>query len=291
MRILAKLLVGFDSLGHRKSPRYRAVVVCATPAWPIPKKFNVSKLLHIGFPFLAWFAALSLHAADLNIFAAASLADALREIARTYEPASGDKIHLNLAASSTLARQIKEGAPADIFFSADEVKMNDLARAGLIAEDTRVRLLSNTLVIIVNADGGAAINKPADLATPAVGRLALAETQTVPAGIYAREFLQSVGLWEKVRARVVPTENVRACLAAVESGNVDAGIVYKTDALISEKVKIACEVSVADGPRISYPLAVVKDSKNADAARRFVAYLSSGEARALFLRHGFLPVR
>ena len=243
------------------------------------------------FLCLALFAAVSVRAADLNVFAAASLADALKEIVEAYEPAGGDQLHLNLAASSTLARQIKEGAPADIFFSADEAKMDDLAKAGLIAEDTRVSLLSNTLVVVVNADGGAAINQPADLAAPSIGRLALAETQTVPAGIYAREFLQRAALWEKIRGRVVPTENVRACLGAVESGNVDAGIVYKTDALISKKVKIACEISVADGPKISYPLAVVKDSKNVGAARRFVAYLSSVEARVVFIKYGFLPVR
>lgn len=254
---------------------------------------RLRRFMHISSKLLVALILLwsGLPAADLNVFAAASLADALKEIVGRYEPSSGDKVHLNLAASSTLARQIKEGAPADVFFSADEAKMNDLAKAGFIAEDTRVNLLSNTLVIVVNARDGAAVGKPADLATPVVGRLALAETQTVPAGIYAREYLEKAALWEKVLSRVVPTENVRACLAAVESGNVDAGIVYKTDALISKKVKIACEISVADGPKISYPLAVVKDSKNAGAARRFAAYLSSAEARAIFNKYGFSPVR
>lgn len=232
-----------------------------------------------------------LFAADLNVFAAASLSDALREIARSYEPASGDKLVLNLAASSTLARQIKEGAPADVFFSADEAKMDDLAKAGLIVIDSRLSLLSNTLVIVVNAEGGAAITAPADLAKPAIGRVALAEPQTVPAGIYAKEYLQKAGLWKKIVDKIVPTENVRACLAAVESGHVDAGIVYKTDALISKKVKIAYEVAVADGPKISYPLAVMKESKHADAARKLAAYLASAEARAVFVKYGFLPAR
>jgi molybdate transport system substrate-binding protein len=251
----------------------------------------MTKRRSLRLVFLAVLVVLPLRAADLNVFAAASLSDALKEIARLYEPGSGDKLRLNLSASSTLARQIKEGAPADVFFSADEAKMDALAKAGLIATDTRVSLLSNTLVIVVNADGGAAVNKPSDLTASTVGRLALAETQTVPAGIYAKEYLQRAALWEKIRARVVPTENVRACLAAVESGNVDAGIVYKTDALISKKVKIACEISAPDGPKISYPLAIVKDSKNIAAARRFVAYLSSAEARAVFVKYGFLPLR
>lgn len=233
--------------------------------------------------------ALSLHAVELNVFAAASLSDALKEIAKTYEPASGDKLHYNFAASSALARQIKEGAPADVFFSADEAKMDDLAKGNLITADTRVSLLSNTLVIVVNADRGAVIATPGDLANASIGKIALAEPESVPAGIYAREYLQKIDLWKKVSRKVVPTENVRACLSAVEAGNADAGIVYKTDALISKKVKIAYEVTVAEGPRISYPLAVVKDSKNAEAARKFAAHAASPEARAVFVKYGFLP--
>lgn len=234
---------------------------------------------------------LPLRAADLNVYAAASLSDALKELAPAYEASSGDKLVFNLGASSALALQIKNGAPADVFFSADEAKMDDLAKAGFIADDTRRSLLSNTLVIVVNATNGATVSAPADLSAPAIRRLALAETKTVPAGIYAKEWLEKAGLWEKVSARVVPTENVRACLAAVEAGNADAGIVYKTDALISKKVKIAHEVSLTDGPKISYPLAVLKDSKQAAAARKFASYLAGAEARAVFVKFGFLPAR
>lgn len=233
------------------------------------------------------FIAFTVRAADLNVFAAASLSDALREIARTYEPASGDELHFNLAASSTLALQIKQGAPADLFFSADEAKMDDLAKAGLIDPATRRSLLSNTLVIVVNATDGASVTKSTDLAAPAVRRLALAETKTVPAGIYAKQWLERISLWSAVSGKVIPTENVRACLAAVESGNADAGIVYKTDALISKKVKIALEVPVTEGPVISYPLAVVKESKQPEAARKFAAYLAGPAARAVFVKYGF----
>ncbi len=239
--------------------------------------------------FFSALSLLSVHAAELNVLAAASLSDALKEIAKIYEPASGDKLVFNLAASSTLARQIKEGAPADIFFSADEAKMDELAKAGLIEVDSRRSLLSNTLVIVVSIEGGAAISTPADLTKPAVSRIALAEPQTVPAGIYAKEYLQKAGLWKKISDKIVPTENVRACLAAVESGNVDAGIVYKTDALISKKVKVASEVAVTEGPKISYPLAVMKAAKNAEAAHRLATYLASAEARAVFAKYGFLP--
>jgi molybdate transport system substrate-binding protein len=239
---------------------------------------------------LAALFATSLSASDINVFAAASLSEALKEIAGTYQPASGDKLRFNLAASSTLALQLKQGAPADVFVSADEAKMDDVANAGLIVADTRKSLLSNTLVIVVNADNGATVTTPADLAKSTIGRIALAEPQTVPAGVYAKEYLQKIGLWKKIIDKVVPTENVRACLAAVEAGNADAGIVYKTDALISKKVKVAYEVSLQEGPKISYPIAIVKDSKNADGARKFVAYLGSSEARAVFSKYGFITL-
>jgi len=231
----------------------------------------------------------ALSAAEISVFAAASLSDALREIAGRYELVSGDQLRFNLAASSALARQIKEGAPADLFFSADEAKMDELAQAGLLAPGSRVSLLSNTLAIVSSTDGAPAISKPTDLGTAAVKRLALAETQTVPAGIYAKDYLLKIGLWPQVADKIVPTENVRACLAAVEAGNVDAAIVYKTDALISKQVRIAFEVPAAEGPRISYPLAVIKDAKAAEAARKFAAYLGSAEGRAIFAKYGFLP--
>lgn len=128
-----------------------------------------------GFALLC--AALPLRAATLNVYAAASLTDALQEIARAYEPASGDKLVFNLAASSALALQIKNGAPADVFFSADEAKMDDLAKAGLLAGDTRRSLLSNTLVIVVADGGNVALHVPIDLAKPGFGRVALAEPQ------------------------------------------------------------------------------------------------------------------
>ena len=245
---------------------------------------NVRRLVPLAFVALS---AVCLRSAELNVFAAASLSDALREISRTYESSSGDKLRFNLGASSILALQIKQGAPADVFFSADEAKMDDLAKAGLVASDTRRSLLSNTLVIVVNVDAGAVIHRPVDLAGDSIARIALAEPQTVPAGIYAKQYLEKEGLWEKIIGKVLPTENVRACLAAVESGNADAGIVYRTDAMISKKVKVAYEITNAEGPRISYPIAVMKDSKNTDAARRFVAYLESAEARAIFAKYGF----
>jgi molybdate transport system substrate-binding protein len=226
-------------------------------------------------------------AAQVTVFAAASLTDALTEIAAAHEKQSGDKIAFNFGASSTLARQIEEGAPADIFYSADEAKMDGLEKQGLVLKGTRTSRLSNTLVIVVAAEHGVAIQGPRDLASDMVKRLALAEPKTVPAGIYAKEYLQQRKLWSAVEAKVIPTENVRAALAAVEAGNVEAGIVYRTDAAISRKVKVAFEVPIAEAPKISYPLAVTTNAPHAEAARRFLSYLNSKEADAVFLRYGF----
>jgi molybdate transport system substrate-binding protein len=236
---------------------------------------------------LVVFLASSAHAAEIFVFAAASLTDALKELAPAYESESGDKLVFNFAGSNALARQIREGAPADVFFSADEIQMDNLAEAGLIDPATRANLLSNTLVIVV-PKGGPAELTPVALSGPALKRLALADPRSVPAGVYAREYLTKLGLWKTVEPKVVPTENVRGALAAVESGNVEAGIVYKTDAAISKAVKIAYEVSVAKGPKILYPIAVVKESRNPGASKRFLEYLKSEPALAVFKRFGFI---
>lgn len=229
-----------------------------------------------------------LRAAEITVFAAASLSESLQEIGADYQKATGNKVSFNFGASSFLARQIEEAAPADVFFSADEAKMDALEKKGLILKETRKSLLSNTLVIVVAKDSGVAIESPADLATQKVKRLGLAETKTVPAGIYAKEFLQKENLWEAVQAKVVPTENVRGALAAVEAGNVDAGIVYKTDAAISRKVRIACEIAAQRGPKIRYPVAVLKDSRHATAAKEFLARLESVDAAKVFRKFGFI---
>lgn len=227
-------------------------------------------------------------AAEVQVLAAASLTDALQEIAAAYEKESGDKVVFNFGASSTLARQIREGAPADLFLSADEAKMDGLEKAGLLARGTRKSVLSNTLAIVVLADSALAISKASDLAGSQVRRIALAEPQTVPAGIYAKEYLRKLGMWRSILDKVIPTENVRAALAAVESGNVDAGIVYKTDALLSKRVRVAFEVPSREGPDISYPFAMLQESTSPEAARRLLAYLDSKAARRVFAKYGFL---
>jgi len=230
----------------------------------------------------------SSQAAEVTVFAAASLSDSLKEIAAAYEKQSGDKIIFNLAASSTLARQIEEGAPADIFFSADEAKMDGLERKGLIDTRTRRSRLGNSLVVVVAADSALQIKSAGDLTNAAVKRIALADPKAVPAGIYARKWMEHFQLWPSMEPKVVPTENVRAALAAVESGNVDAGVIYKTDAAISKKVKVIFEVPAADCPKISYPVALVANAPQPEAAKKFLGCLTGNEAGAVFTRFGFI---
>src|ERR1051325_1828351 len=249
-------------------------------------------LLQRPFIVLAIIALVNFHsfAAEIRVSAAASLTDALKEIAAAYEKQTGDKIFFNFAASSFLALQIEQGAPADIFFSADEAKMDALDQKGLIDKSTRKSLLSNALVIVVSTDKGASISTPHDLLNTKIKRIALAEPKTVPAGIYAEQFLQRQNLWGGLNSKIVPTENVRGALSAVEAGNADAAIVYKTDAATSKKVKIAFEVPAADSPAISYPIALLKDAKNAAAAKAFLKQLQSQDAAAIFRKFGFIVI-
>jgi len=249
----------------------------------------MKRLLQIAVLFLL-INATQIGAVEIQVAAAASLTDALKEIGGAYEAATGDKAIFNLGASSTLARQIEEGAPADVFLSADEAKMDALAAKGLVAPNTRRDLLANCLVVVVLNESPLKIETPAALAGEAIKHLALGETQTVPAGIYAREFLTRAGLWEKVQSRVLPCDNVRAALAVVESGNAEAGVVYKTDAAISKKVRVAYEVPAGQSPVITYPGAVLNGSKHPEAGKKFLDYLVSDAARKVFAKFGFRPV-
>ncbi|MCI0613286.1 molybdate ABC transporter substrate-binding protein, partial [bacterium] len=190
-------------------------------------------------------------------------------------------------ASSVLARQIEEGAPADIFFSADEAKMDSLQKKKLIVPETRKSLLSNILVIVVPEDSKLKLSSAKDLLN-VKGYIAIAEPKTVPAGIYAKEYLNKIGIWSKIIDHLVPTENVRAALLAVELGNADAGIVYKTDAEISKKTKVGFEVPVQEGSKISYPVAVVSTSKNIDVAKKALSYIESANALEIFKKYKFL---
>lgn len=228
-------------------------------------------------------------AADtVRVSAAASLGDVLKAIDALFEKQTGIQVELNLGASNALARQIEEGAPADVFFSADLAKMDALQQKGLIAAETRESQLSNALVVVVPTDSTLKVEQGKDLMGDAIQKIAVGDPKAVPAGVYAKQWLTQLNLWTAVESKLVPTESVRAALAAVESGNVEAGIVYKTDAAISPKVKVALQVSGPEAPQITYPMALVKEAANAAAGRKYLEFLDSQEAVALFEKHGFI---
>jgi molybdate transport system substrate-binding protein len=224
---------------------------------------------------------------EVLVFAAASLTDALEEIGAAFEARTGTRVIFSFAGSNALARQIQAGAPADVFLSADLDRMDDLERAGLVRARDRVSLLSNRLTVIVPTSSSLVIESPRDL--EGVRRLALGDPEAVPAGVYARRWLEDEGLWRRLRSRVVPTLDVRAALAAVESEAAEAGIVYRTDARISRRVRVAFEVPKGEGPDIRYPAAVLAAAPS-PRARDFLEHLLSPAAREVFLRLGFEPL-
>lgn len=223
------------------------------------------------------------------MLAAASLQEAMTEAADAWTEAGHPAPALSFAGSSALARQVESGARADIFISADQEWMDELEQKGLVRNGTRRTLLGNAIVLIA-AKGSAAkvsLEEPASLgAALGDGRLAMADPEAVPAGRYGKSALESLGIWQSVSARVAPAENVRAALALVERGQAPLGVVYATDALASDKVKVVARFPAASHPPIRYPAAMLKASENADAVP-FLAFLQSDEARRIFLRHGF----
>lgn len=218
------------------------------------------------------------------VFAAASTSDALTEIGKQFESERKTPVAFSFGASRDLARQVRSGAPADVLVSADAETVDALEKDGLVAGADKHVLMSNTLVVIVPKDAPAGIRAPPDLKE--VTHLAIGDPATVPAGTYASKWLKNAGLWEAVQDRLVPSLDVRAALAAVEAGRAEAGIVYRTDAASSQKVRVAFDVPADSAPAIAYVAARLKASTNS-AAGPFFEYLYGQTARAIFLRHGF----
>lgn len=233
--------------------------------------------------FLAIGLGLAARAEEIRVAAAASLAEAITEISTAYEKETGTKATPVFAGSNVLARQIEEGAPLDVFLSADEATMDKVEKAKLVKAP--LELLTNTLVVVVPADSEAKVGSAADLAN--LKKIAIGDPVAVPAGVYAKAWLTKLGQWEKLQDKFVGSENVRAALAAVESGNVDAAIVYKTDAAVSKKVKVAWSVPEGEAPPIIYPVAVCTGSKHAAEAERFTKFLKSEKASTIFKARGF----
>ncbi len=232
---------------------------------------------------------------ELSVYAAASTRDALQELQGLFGKSHGQvTLVFNFGSSGDLARQILAANKADIFLSADEKEMDRVAEGGLVLADSRRSLLSNQLVVIAPLDPAAPSDSPfqaafqaSQLADPRIERLSLANVETVPAGRYAKRWLESQSQWNAVEARVLPAMDVRAALAAVESGGAQAGIVYRTDAARSKKVRIVHAVPLAEGPAISYPLAVLAQRPHLAEAKAFAEFLASPDAREVFELHGF----
>ena len=241
-------------------------------------------LLPLTFALMA----ISTRGAEITVLAAASLSDVLQETGTDFQAQTGQHVSFSFAGSSTLARQIEQGAPADVFISADEAKADGLEKDGLLMAGTRHSFLANTLVIVVRRDYDRPMKSAADLVH--ADRIALAEPGSVPAGIYAHEYLDKMGLWKVLTPKIVPTENVRAALAAVDSGNADAAFVYKTDAVMAKSARVAIEIPRAEGPKISYVLAVLKASPQPEVAKQFADYLLAPPAEAIFKKFGFLLI-
>lgn len=225
----------------------------------------------------------------VTVFAAASLKTALDEVVEQYSSKTGKSVQPSYAASSALARQIQYGAPADIFISANSNWMDWLQQEGLLRNETRVDLLSNRLVLIAapGNDVQLTLGPNFDL-SDALGQswLAMALTNAVPAGVYGKAALQSLGVWNEVKDRVAQSDNVRTALIHVATGQAALGIVYATDALVDPRVRVIAALPSDSHPEILYPAAIIKDSSNPDATL-FLGYLNGPNARQIFDDRGF----
>ena len=227
-------------------------------------------------------------AADVTVFGAASLSDALKQVAADYQNETGKTVAVSLAASSALARQIEASGGADIFISADLDWMDYLARRNLVQKDSREDLLGNRLVLIAPKDSPVKLEIGPHfdlLGALKGGRLAIADPGSVPAGKYGRAALTALGVWDSVAGRLANAENVRVALAYVARGEAPLGIVYETDAKAEPNVKIVGVFPEDSHPPILYPAALLKGAK--PGARAFLTYLASAPARAVFEKDGF----
>ncbi len=226
---------------------------------------------------------------EVTVFAPASLQEALTDVGRDMETRGQFRVRVVFGATSMLARQIRVGARGDVFLSADESTMNDLERSGDIVPDSRREILTNQLAVVVPQTSTVKLHEPPDLARPEVRRLALAEPATVPAGRYARAWLEREGLWDSVALRVVAADSVRSALARVAAGHADAGIVYRSDLTVSTAVRLAWIVPLERGPAIRYPAAVLRTTREESLARTFIAALRHPDVQRRFAERGFGP--
>ncbi|WZL73841.1 molybdate ABC transporter substrate-binding protein [Clostridiaceae bacterium 35-E11] len=223
---------------------------------------------------------------EITVSAAASLMEALTEIQPQFEKESGVKLTLNFAASGTLRKQIEEGAPVDLFISASQKHMDGLENKNLLDQNSRKNILKNQLVFIVAKDSLDKIKNISDTTRENI-KISIGEPESVPAGQYAKESLAYLNLWDQVKAQCVYAKNVKQVVNYVESQEIDAGIVYRSDATVLKNSEVIQVLEEASHKPIVYPAAIIASSKNKDAANKFSAYLSTKEAQKSFEKYGF----
>ena len=228
---------------------------------------------------------------DITVFAAASTTNALTDIGKLYEAAGHGKVAFSFAASSTLAKQIEQGAPVDVFLSADQKWMDFLQEKDMLESGTRTDILGNRLALIVPANSQVkSVNITQDLDLAALlgkdGLLSVGDPAHVPVGVYAKAALEHLKLWPQVEKRIAPAKDVRSGLALVERGESPLGIVYSTDAGISDKVRVAGLFPADSHPPVTYPVGMVKKTRK-DAASAFIAFLRSPAAKQAWEKYGF----
>lgn len=225
---------------------------------------------------------------EITVSAAASLNDALTEIKDDFVTEHKQiSVLFNIGGSGALKQQILQGAPTDIFISAANEHFTELTQKGLINKQEQVELLSNQLVLITNKEKPAPIKEFADLSQNEIKKIAIGTPESVPAGTYAKQTLQRLGLWDSVQSKTVLTKDVRQVLTYVETGNVDAGIVYMSDIKLSDKVVAVSIANEQYHDPIIYPAGIIKSSSNKKESTLFLNYLQSPSAKAIFKKYGF----
>jgi molybdate transport system substrate-binding protein len=257
----------------------------------VPRLGPQSRSVLLGL--VLWLAAMPANAQELLVFGAASLREALDAVIEAYQAQGGGEVRTSYASSSTLARQIEQGAPADIYISANPQWMDYLEEHDLVREGSRADLLGNGLVLVAPQDSGIALEIAPGfdlLGALDGGLLAMGDPDHVPAGIYGQAALASLGVWDGVAAQVARADNVRAALALVSRGETPLGVVYRSDAVADRSVKVIDDFPQDSYPPIVYPVAIMADSKNPEAAA-LLAMLKSDTAAEIFERFGFTMLR
>ena len=224
---------------------------------------------------------------EILVLAAASLTDVLNELAASYKNDTGVTVTFSFASSGALQTQIESGSPADIFFSAAQRQMNALEEKDLIAVETRKNLVENKVVLITPANSTLNIKSFNDMANNNVQKIGLGEPKSVPVGQYSEEILSNLSILDIVKPKAVYGSDVRNVLSWAETGEIDCGIVYETDAKIANNINIVAQAPEGSHRRVIYPIAVIKSSQNKEEAQKFIDYISSDSSMEVFSRYGF----